>query len=59
MPIEEAAETLRQEYESRTEMLVEALAAIEPAESNGGDEEITHEVWALSGTTAITNRTSN
>jgi sugar-specific transcriptional regulator TrmB len=57
VPIEEAAETLRQEYESRTETLVEALAAIEPAESNGGDEEITHEVWALLGTTAITNRT--
>ena len=57
VPIEEAAETLRQEYESRTDTLVEALAAIEPAESNGGDEEITHEVWALSGTTAILNRT--
>ena len=57
VPIEEAAETLRQEYESRTDTLVEALSAIEPAESNGGDEEITHEVWALSGTTAITNRT--
>ncbi|WP_231189285.1 helix-turn-helix domain-containing protein [Haladaptatus sp. DYF46] len=57
VPIEEAAETLRQEYESRTDTLVEALAAIEPAESNGGDEEITHEVWALSGTTAIANRT--
>ncbi|WP_175424219.1 TrmB family transcriptional regulator [Haladaptatus sp. W1] len=57
VPIEEAAETLRQEYESRTDTLVEALTAIEPAESNGGDEEITHEVWALSGTTAITNRT--
>ena len=57
VPIEEAAETLRQEYESRTDTLVEALAAIEPTELNGGDEEITHEVWALSGTTAITNRT--
>ena len=57
VPIEEAAETLRQEYESRTDTLVEALAAIEPEEPDGGDEEITHEVWALSGTTAITNRT--
>nr|WP_076433232.1 helix-turn-helix domain-containing protein [Haladaptatus litoreus] len=57
VPIKEAAETLRQEYESRTETLAEAMAAIEPAESNGGDEGITHEVWALSGTTAITNRT--
>ena len=57
VPIEEAAETLRQEYESRTDTLIEALAAIEPEEPDGGDEEITHEVWALSGTTAITNRT--
>ena len=57
VPIEEAAETLRQEYESRTDTLVEALTAIEPEEPDGGDEEITHEVWALSGTTAITNRT--
>ncbi len=57
VPIEEAAETLRQEYESRTATLVEALTAIEPAEPNGGDEEVTHEVWALSGTAAITNRT--
>jgi HTH-type transcriptional regulator, sugar sensing transcriptional regulator len=56
VPIEEAAETLRQEYELRTDTLTEALTAIEPAESNGG-EAITHEVWALSGTVPITNRT--
>lgn len=56
VPIEEAAETLRQEYESRTDTLVEAMDNIEPAIPDG-DEEITHEVWALSGTTAITNRT--
>ncbi len=56
VPIAEAGETLRQEYESRTETLVEALANIEPAQS-GGDEEITHEVWSLTGTTAIRSRT--
>ncbi|GAA0238803.1 TrmB family transcriptional regulator [Haladaptatus pallidirubidus] len=56
VPIEEAAETLRQEYETRTDTLVEAMDNIEPAIPDG-DEEITHEVWALSGTTAITNRT--
>jgi HTH-type transcriptional regulator, sugar sensing transcriptional regulator len=56
VPIEEAAETLRQEYESRTETLIEAIDNIEPAIPDG-DEEITHEVWALSGTTAISNRT--
>ena len=56
VPIAEAGETLRQEYESRTETLVEALADIEPAQS-AGTEEITHEVWSLTGTTAIRNRT--
>ncbi|WP_231185129.1 helix-turn-helix domain-containing protein [Haladaptatus sp. DYF46] len=56
VPIEEAAETLRQEYESRTDTLIEAIDNIEPAIPDG-DEEITHEVWALSGTTAISNRT--
>jgi HTH-type transcriptional regulator, sugar sensing transcriptional regulator len=56
VPIEEAAETLRQEYESRTDTLVESMQNLEPTLSDS-DEEITHEVWALSGTTAITNRT--
>lgn len=55
VPIEEAAETLRQEYESRTDTLVDALENIEPVQSKG-DEEITHEVWALSGVTSIANR---
>ncbi len=54
--IAEAGETLRQEYESRTETLVEALEDIEPAQSTT-DEEITHEVWSLTGETAIHNRT--
>jgi HTH-type transcriptional regulator, sugar sensing transcriptional regulator len=56
VPIEEAAETLRQEYTSRTDTLIEAMDNIEPAIPDG-DEEITHEVWALSGVTPITNRT--
>ena len=56
VPIAEAGETLRQEYESRTETLVEALEDIEPAQSTT-DEEITHEVWSLTGETAIHNRT--
>jgi sugar-specific transcriptional regulator TrmB len=54
--IAETGETLRQEYESRTETLVEALEDIEPAQSTT-DEEITHEVWSLTGETAIRNRT--
>jgi HTH-type transcriptional regulator, sugar sensing transcriptional regulator len=56
VPIAEAGETLRQEYESRTETLVETLEDIEPAQS-ATDEEITHEVWSLTGGTAIRNRT--
>ncbi len=56
VPIAEAGETLRQEYESRTETLVEALADIEPVQSDS-TEQITHEVWSLTGTTAIRNRT--
>ena len=56
VPIVEAGETLRQEYESRTETLVEALADIEPVQSDS-TEQITHEVWSLTGTTAIRNRT--
>jgi len=56
VPIEEAAETLRDEYATRTETLVEAVNNIDPAQSEG-DEEVTHEVWALSGTTSIATRT--
>ncbi|WP_327050866.1 TrmB family transcriptional regulator [Halomicrococcus gelatinilyticus] len=56
VPIEEAAETLREEYATRTETLVEAVNNIEPAQPEG-DEEVTHEVWALSGTTSIATRT--
>ena len=56
VPIAEAGETLRQEYESRTETLVETLTDIEPAQSDDS-EEVTHEVWSLTGSTAIRNRT--
>jgi len=53
--IDEAVETLRHEYESRTDSLRETLRGIEPADSDGGTE-VTHEVWALSGRTAVTHR---
>jgi HTH-type transcriptional regulator, sugar sensing transcriptional regulator len=56
VPISEGAETLRQEYESRTETLVEAVKGIAPA-SVGDDQEVSHEVWALTGQAAIANRT--
>lgn len=54
--IDEAAATLRAEYESRTTSLEESLRAVEPAGTDP-DEGVSHEVWALSGGTAITNRT--
>ena len=53
--VDEAVETLRTEYEERTESLRERLAALEPESTDDADEEF-HEVWALSGTTAITTR---
>lgn len=54
--VAEAAATLRQEYESRTETLVETMRDIEPVEADG-DEEVTHEVWSLTGTESIQTRT--
>ncbi|WP_458187204.1 TrmB family transcriptional regulator [Haladaptatus sp. NG-WS-4] len=54
--IDEAAETLRREFKSRTETLVEAIEDIEPVLPDA-DQEVTHEVWAMSGATAIANRT--
>ncbi|MFC4451875.1 TrmB family transcriptional regulator [Halorussus aquaticus] len=55
VPLEEAIQTFRRQYESRIENLQAAIDAIEPAETN--DEPVTHEVWSLSSTDAITNRT--
>lgn len=56
VPIDEAAKTLREEYESRTATLVEAVEDIEPVLPNE-DREVTHEVWGLSGVGPIANRT--
>jgi sugar-specific transcriptional regulator TrmB len=57
VPVAEAAETLREEYEQRTEKLSEALEDIERAAVNG-ESDVTHEIWGLSGGTAIENRTT-
>ncbi|RQG91564.1 TrmB family transcriptional regulator [Natrarchaeobius halalkaliphilus] len=51
----EATETLRDEYESRTELLHETLQDLEPANFDS-DAGTAHEVWALSGNVPITNR---
>jgi sugar-specific transcriptional regulator TrmB len=56
VPIEEAVETLREQYDSRAATLREALRGLDPVETDAG-EAITHQVWALSGTTAVANRT--
>jgi len=53
--LEEAAQTLRRQYESRVDELQEALETIEPAEAS--DDPVTHEVWSLTGTSGITSRT--
>jgi sugar-specific transcriptional regulator TrmB len=56
VPVEEAIETLRAEFERRTSELREALDALEPAE-DPDETEVTHEVWALSDREAIQSRT--
>ncbi|WP_210424138.1 TrmB family transcriptional regulator [Halorussus ruber] len=55
VPVEEAISTLRDQYESRFDTLKDAIEDLDrPAES---DSDSVHEVWSLSGTTAIANRT--
>jgi len=55
--MDEATETLRTEYESRVDSLVDAIERIEPAPSED-DQDVTHEVWSLTGATPIANRTN-
>ncbi|ELZ31136.1 transcriptional regulator, TrmB [Halogeometricum pallidum JCM 14848] len=55
--IEEAAQTLRAEYESRTDSLRETLQGVEAATVED-EVDVSHEVWALSGSAAIATRTS-
>ncbi len=54
--IDEAAETLRSEYDERIASLREALGSLEGAPTDD-EVDVTHEVWALSGGAAITTRT--
>jgi sugar-specific transcriptional regulator TrmB len=54
--VEEAAATLRQEYVDRTDSLREALTSLNEAAPDTGTDD-THEVWSLSGQTALANRT--
>ena len=54
--VSEAADTLRQEYNERTDSLRDTLESLDGIERDA-ETDVTHEVWSLSGTTAITNRT--
>ena len=56
VPIEEATETLRDQYESRVERLANALEQADPVEPS--DEDPVQEVWSMSGTDAIANRSN-
>jgi sugar-specific transcriptional regulator TrmB len=56
VPLSEATETLRQQYESRVDELEESRRDIEPAEASDDDEPV-HEVWSLSGAQGISSRT--
>lgn len=55
VPVEEAVATLRKQYESRFDTLQDTIESLDrPTES---DTDSVHEVWSLSGSTAISNRT--
>jgi sugar-specific transcriptional regulator TrmB len=56
VPLAEATETLRDQYESRVEQLHDALEAVESVESDAKSS--VQEVWTLTGQTAIANRTN-
>ncbi len=55
VPVEEAIETLRDQYEARLERLHDVLDMVEIVEE--GDEEPIQHVWAMSGQDGIENRT--
>jgi sugar-specific transcriptional regulator TrmB len=55
VPLEEATETLRDQYENRVERLHDALDTVEIVEQD--DETPVQQIWAMSGRDAIENRT--
>ena len=57
VPLEEATETLRDQYEARVERLQNALDTVEIVDTD--DEEPVQQVWAMSGRDAIENRTND
>jgi len=55
VPLDQATETLRDQYEDRVERLQDALDTVEIVEQD--DETPVQQVWAMSGRDAIENRT--
>jgi len=56
VPLEEATETLRDQYEARVDRLETALANAEKLDPE--EEEPVQEVWSMTGTDAIANRSN-
>ncbi|WP_129116362.1 TrmB family transcriptional regulator [Halegenticoccus tardaugens] len=57
VPLEEATETLRDQYEARVERLHDALDTVEIVDED--DESPVQQVWAMTGRDAIENRTND
>lgn len=55
VPVAEAAETLREEYDARIEDLRDALDDVPDVEADGDTD--TTDVWSLTGASAVANRT--
>lgn len=58
VPLEEAVETLRDQYETRVERLHNALDTVEVIDADE-DESPVQQVWSMSGRDAIENRTND
>jgi predicted transcriptional regulator len=56
VPLEEATETLRDQYDARVDRLENALEQADPVDP--ADEDPVQEVWSMSGTDAIANRSN-
>mgnify|MGYP000645024336 CR=1 FL=1 len=54
VPLDEATETLRDQYEARVDRLANALEQVDPVES--ADEDTVQEIWSMAGADAISNR---
>lgn len=55
VPLSEAMDTLRDQYEQRVERLADALDSVEQVETEGAGS--AHEVWAMNGADAVAHRT--